>query len=272
MKFELTTMTKGRCTNVNFKSQKHVDHDIMAVYLNINFDLPNTVLDQFDPKLRQKLYFSRADDQGQQVVAGVDQILPNLNFPHMEPFGWTTEMNGCTIDVDYGLGQEGDSNLWLEACKVCKWKLTPKEGGTVNVALQIQNCTDQLTTDMCGKLSGLFLAPYIEMRILAPEPAAQTEATSQAGSQAQGGEAGGDDDNDTDGNPFGDNLLPKDPPLTAGDIFANTAAEPAASTVPVTVKKTRRITGNLGTDADQAARQAQVLAEADAQAAGASVH
>ncbi len=249
MKFELLTMTKGKCTNVNFKPQKHGDQDVMAVYLNVNFDLPNGVLDMFDPRLRTKIYFSRDDDAGQLVVTGVDQILPNLNFPFMEPFGWATEMTGCSIDVDYGLGQEGDSNLWLEGCKVCKFKVTPKEGGTVNVALQIQNATDQLTTDMCGKLSGLFLVPFIELRIIPPA----VEALA----------APDEDDIDPDApdgmeNPFGDNLLPPDEPLTASDIFAN-ANEPAPSTTVVKVKKSRK----LGSDAEQAAHQAAVLAADD---------
>ena len=250
MKFELLNMTKGKCTNVNFKPQKHGDQDVMAVYINVNFDLPNSVLDMFDPRLRTKIYFSRDDDAGQLVVAGVDQILPNLNFPFMEPFGWATEMTGCSIDVDYGLGQEGDSNLWLEGCKVCKFKVTPKEGGTVNVALQIQNATDQLTTDMCGKLSGLFLAPFIELRIIPPAVEVQTTPD--------------EDDIDPDApdaieNPFGDNLLPPDQPLTAGDIFANANAPVSAAVV--SIKKTR---GKLGSDADQAARQAAVLAGDDA--------
>lgn len=253
MKFELPALTKGKCTHVNFRPENHGDEPQMAVDINVNFNLPNTALDMFDPELRKALYFSQAGDNGQTDIEGVDKILPNFKFPNLKvPFGWEAALTGFTLEIDYGLGDEGDSNLRLEMCKVGKFKLTPAEGGTVNIACQIQNNTDQLDTDMCGKLSGLALAPYIELRLIAPEVVIEKEADKPAPAKA-----------DADGTwPFPGSRPPADPPLSAGDIFANAVDGPSSNTV-VTIKKGRKGKG-LGTDADQAERQAKVLAEHDA--------
>lgn len=258
MKFELPALTKGKCTHVNFRPENHGDEPQMAVDINVNFNLPNTALDMFDPDLRRALYFSQAGDNGQTDIDGVDKVLPNFRFPSLKvPFGWEAALTGFTLEIDYGLGDEGDSNLRLEMCKVGKFKLTPAEGGTVNIACQIQNNTDQLDTDMCGKLSGLALAPYIELRLIAPEVVPEN--------------AGGPDEDDVDpdapdgdtGWPFPGSRPPADPPLSAGDIFANAVDGAPSNVVPVTIKKGRKGKG-LGTDADQAARQEKVLAEHDA--------
>lgn len=258
MKFELPALTKGKCTHVNFRPENHGDEPQMAVDINVNFNLPNTALDMFDPELRKALYFSQAGDNGQTDIEGVDKILPNFKFPNLKvPFGWEAALTGFTLEIDYGLGDEGDSNLRLEMCKVGKFKLTPAEGGTVNIACQIQNNTDQLDTDMCGKLSGLALAPYIELRLIAPEVVIEKEADKPAPNA------------DADGTwPFPGSRPPADPPLSAGDIFANAVDGAPSNVVPVTIKKTRGKGKGLGTDADQAARQEKVLSEHDAAAAG----
>lgn len=261
MKFELPALTKGKCTHVNFRPENHGDEAQMAVDINVNFNLPNTALDMFDPELRRALYYSQAGDSGQSDIEGVDKVLPNFRFPSLKvPFGWEAQLTGFTLEVDYGLGEEGDSNLRLEMCKVGKFKMTPAEGGTVNIACQIQNNTDQLDTDMCGKLSGLTLAPYIELRLIAPEvvpePASTARPTENLGKQ-------GDDDVAW---PFPGSRPPADPPMSAGDIFANAVDGKPTNVVPVTVKKSRG--KGLGTDADQAKRQEKVLAEHDAAAAG----
>lgn len=264
MKFELSALTKGKCTHVNFRPENHGDEAQMAVDINVNFNLPNTALDMFDPELRRALYFSQAGDNGHTDIDGVDKVLPNFRFPSLKvPFGWEAQLTGFTLEIDYGLGDEGDSNLRLEMCKVGKFKLTPAEGGTVNIACQIQNNTDQLDTDMCGKLSGLALAPYIELRLIAPEVAPET-AEDQA-SKAQG------DGNDDGSWPFPGSKPPAEPPLSAGDIFANAVDNQPANSVPVTIKRSHGKGKGLGTDADQAARQEKVLADHDAQAA-AQVH
>lgn len=254
MKFELSTMTKGKCTHVNFRPENHGDDLQMAVDINVNFDLPNTALDMFDPDLRRALYCSHAGDSGQADIDGVDKVLPNFRFPSMKvPFGWEGQFAGYTVEFDYGLGDEGDSNLRLTLCKMGKFKITPTEGGTVNIACQLQNNSDQLDTEMCGKLSGLTLAPYIELKLLAPEVEPEQEAKAE-------------EQPDDDGPLFPEG--PDDPaPLTASDIFTNMAADKPTNVVPVTVKKRK----GLGTDAEQAALQAKVLAEHDAQA-GKAVH
>ena len=257
MKFELPAMTKGKCTHVNFRPENHGDEPQMAVDININFNLPNTALDMFDPELRKALYFSQAGDSGQSDIEGVDKILPNFKFPSLKvPFGWEAQLTGFTLEIDYGLGDEGDSNLRLEMCKVGKFKLTPAEGGTVIIACQIQNNTDRLDTDMCGKLSGLALAPYIELRLIAPEVVAEPAA--------KPGEKAGATDDDGKGWPFPGSKPPADSPLTAGDIFANAVDGAPSNVVPVTIKKTRGKGKGLGTDAEQAERQEKVLAEHDA--------
>lgn len=170
MRLDLSqALTTGRCTNVNVRPENHGDEKVTALDFSINFDAPNTILDAFHPKLREALFWDEAGDQGQATVDGVPATLPNFMFTHLElPLKWDRQLSGYKMEIDYGLGDE-ESNIEIPGCKVGKFKLTPKEGGSVNVAMQVQASTESLSAEQKGQLTDLPTKPTIQFRLTPPE-------------------------------------------------------------------------------------------------------
>jgi hypothetical protein len=170
MKLDLSqALTTGRCTNVNVRPENHGEEKVTALDFSINFDAPNTILDAFHPKLREALFFDEAGTNGQSSVDGVPEVLPNFMFVHLElPLKWDAQLSGYKLEIDYGLGDE-DSNIEIPGCKVGKFKLTPKEGGSVNVGLQVQASTESLSAEQKGQLMDLPTKPTMQFRLTPPD-------------------------------------------------------------------------------------------------------
>ncbi len=202
MPFEIESMTTLRLTNVNSRMEKHGPDPVPAVDMNFVMDAPNDVLSYFDGGLLNALYTVKTEAQPEQgEIDGLEPVsnLPNLRFPKMAPINWDWRGAGYTIELDYGLGS--GSNIVLDACEVGKFKIAPKEGGTVELKFQVQVSTG-LTERIIGKLS-MMIGQEVDITLVAPTTMdAQSAAT------------------------FAEPLFPdykKDAPLTAEDVFIGTA-------------------------------------------------
>jgi hypothetical protein len=156
VKFEFPTPLAVKMLNVNPRKELHGEDHRQAVDLSFKADFPNTILDEiFAPGLRQSFYYNAAEEAGQSELDGVEPPLPNLRFPRLNgmrfTWGGKDKLVGYVLTMEYGLG-DSVSNLELELCKVYGRIVELKEGGTVTVYWKVQNASDRLDLETCGKL------------------------------------------------------------------------------------------------------------------------
>jgi hypothetical protein len=172
MKYEIEDFAPVKLNSASFRSELHGEAHVPAVDLSFTQDVPNTALSYFDGSLLSALYYCSAASSGQKIIDGVDQVLPNLRFPKLGlPLKWDDSGKGYYLEIDYGLGPD-ESNIELDLCTVGEFRITPKEGGTVELKYRVQVSGSPLTEKVCGKLASLIQQ---EMKIkLSPPQAAQT--------------------------------------------------------------------------------------------------
>lgn len=155
-KFEFLSPISVMLLNVNTRKELHGEEHVQAVDLSFKADFPNTILNElFADGLREAHYFNAAAETGQEEIDGIDSTLPNLRFPKLngQRFTWggKDKLVGYVITLEFGLG-DSISNIELELCKVSGRVYEAKEGGTVSVFWKVQNASDRLDMETCGKL------------------------------------------------------------------------------------------------------------------------
>lgn len=181
-RFEFTTPCTVTLMNVNPRKEIHGDEHKQAVDLSFKTDLPSTCLDSlFATGLREALYFNAAAAAGQDDLDEVEPAWPNLRFSKLNgqrfTYGGKDKLVGYIMNMEFGLG-DATSNIELELCKVSGRAFETKEGGTVTVYWKVQNASDRLDMDTCGKLVLLggeevtmsLRAPAVQMTEKSTEP------------------------------------------------------------------------------------------------------
>lgn len=170
MAFELPTVTKVLCTNANARRELHGDEHVRAIDLAMQISGENTLLDKFEPGLREHHFCNRALKAGQESLPDVVIPLPNLRFPHLETkhrYGGKDKLRGYRFVLDYGLG--GDSSLdFADAVVTNRW-YEINEGGSVTLGWTVQYNGDELTDDATyGRLAALATVGECHVQIIAP--------------------------------------------------------------------------------------------------------
>jgi hypothetical protein len=127
---ETFKLHKERCklVHLNVRSELHGEESATAIDLKFEFDSANNLLSKFHPDLRATFY--RKDDN-RDLIEG--DHLPALRFPLLDPtFGWELEIPRTLLR----LHPAGD--VVLGGGKTNAFKLTLKEGGTVNWHFRVQ--------------------------------------------------------------------------------------------------------------------------------------
>jgi len=130
--FELLTPTPATLTSVTNRVEKHGDDDVPAISLGLKIETANTVLDTLSETLRRALY-TRPD--GQEDLPGVEQTTPLLRTRDIETLSIARTLEGWTLTVEHGIDEE--TAIELGACKVDKFKVAPKEGGSVELSFRV---------------------------------------------------------------------------------------------------------------------------------------
>lgn len=260
MRFELTGKTKATLTDIDIQSLKKGQTEVVpAVALTLKVTLPNAKLAMLGKRLLG-FFFEKSSpgDVQQQTLDGVEVIsdMPALTLEAeaIGPISWGDEQTGCTLAIHQAV-----TMITLRDGTVKVKKITPKEGGACEFIVSFY--TADVDAEVLGEL-GVLKSHDLDIELTLPEPLQQDveddeqeqDATDAFIAGAQG-----------DGNPFGANLVQDDADTapTREDVFG----APKNDTV-VSMKKRRTTGKGLGTDADQAARQAEVLAQ-DSTMAGA---
>lgn len=211
-KFEFLNPLVATLTNVNTRKELHGDEHVQAVDMSFKADFPNSILDSLIAAgLCSALYWNAAAEAGQDELEGVAKILPNLRFPRLNGqryvWGGKDKLQGYVITIEFGLG-DAISNIELELCSVSGRVFETKEGGTVTLYWRVQNASDRLDMETCGKLV-LLGGEQVTMTLRAPTAADVEDLTKPME------------------NPFFDaDPVPLEPALTPEELFAATADEP----------------------------------------------
>lgn len=155
-RFAFPDITEFTLTNVNTRKENHGKQHVQAVDLSLRGVFQAEVLERIEPGLHAHHYHNPAADAGQEEVPGVPPVLPDLRFPALNSrafkYGSKDRLTGYSLDMDYGLGEEGGSNIVLEGCKVNDIKYETAEEGIVTLDLKVQYAGAALTQEVCGAL------------------------------------------------------------------------------------------------------------------------
>lgn len=254
---ELINFTEATLTSVTSRVQRHGEDEVPAVSLGLELTVANTLLDAIDPDIRASL-FKRLD--GQAELPGVEPSTPILRCNSIDKVTLPTKYEGWTLEIDDGIDET--TPLQFGGAKVDKFTVEPKQGGSCTLRMRIG--TSDLDAERSGFL-GMHVGQDIWIKLRAPERAAQA-APSQDDEPDEPDAtdlflASAEDDGDAGRAEEGINPFPvtyeshqEDQP-TREDVFG------APKNDTVVRMKGRRLGKGLGSDADQAARQEDVLAQ-----------
>ena len=151
MRLEFVGKTKGKVTKVAGFTIKLGQKDTRpAARLRVMATVANAILDKFYPGLREFLFEkAKGSEKVQKQLEGVEVVsdLPNLREPGVKlgALHWDDEQTGCTFVID-----RATTPIRIADCKVDKFKIVAKDGGTVNVFFDLT--TGEIDHDTAGEL------------------------------------------------------------------------------------------------------------------------
>jgi len=154
---------KVQLIHKNERLEKHGDEDVLACDLNFSWETGNGCLAMFAPDLRS-MFYKRLDD-AQQELDPDPEHLTALRFPGLGKsgvVGWELgELTGGTLTFHVGV----KTKFEIPMQKLAKFKLEPKEGGTVVVYFQVQCHPNE---QQSGKLSKFYADKHCIITITPP--------------------------------------------------------------------------------------------------------
>lgn len=156
---ELHTLTTVNLRHVNVRSERHGDELVPALDLELVWQTGNHSLDMLHRRLRGRLFDAELDDEFDDDDADGKLDLPvDPDFPHVAIPGLhyplkldaPDDVAGYVLLIDHGLG--GKSDLKLHDCKVGKFRVTPIEGGSVEIMFRV-SCSASIDERIAGKCS-----------------------------------------------------------------------------------------------------------------------
>jgi hypothetical protein len=133
MAIELFTLVRESCLldNMNIRTEMHGDERESAVDLKFKFSSANNLLAKLHPDLRATFY--KANDTRDMVSP---DNMPHLRFPLLGPQSYDLEIPRTRLRVHDA--QDASHDVVLGGGKTNKFKLTLKEGGTVEWEFRCQ--------------------------------------------------------------------------------------------------------------------------------------
>ena len=159
--FEITTPTLATLVSVTNRSEKHGDDEVPAVSFGLKITGPNTLLDLLGKDLREALYHKPRN----KTVEGVDELAPTLRTKVLDYVALKLgPFDGWTLNVDHGIDEE--TPVTFGACKVDKFKVSPIEGGSIDLSMRIG--TSDISAESLG-IVGMKISQQISITLHAPK-------------------------------------------------------------------------------------------------------
>lgn len=162
MSTEPFTLNRDRVkfSHLNIRTEKHGDQDVTAIDLKFEMDTANNLLSKLDGGLRAALY--RADENRELFES---EHMPALRFPALGPaFNWALELKRVALT----LHNDDGADIVLRGGKAGKFKIEPKEGGTVHWEFKVQ-FSEPDSKDIASLSSVLMESILISLQIEAEE-------------------------------------------------------------------------------------------------------
>jgi hypothetical protein len=163
--FSFDKPTPVTLAHVNLREERHGDESAPAIDVKFVRTHGNSQLALLHPDLCKSLYHRADATDAQADITGVEPVAPNLRFPKLQPFAWDLEMTGCSVVIDYGVG-DALSNVELRDCKVNGFRVDCSEGGTTAITFRVQ--TSNFPAGALDKLAGK-LGQETAITLWAPE-------------------------------------------------------------------------------------------------------
>lgn len=161
--FALLEKTEALLTSVTPRTEVHGDDRVFAISLGLKITGPNTLLDKLTPALRHMIYTAKPDAEPE--LEGIEASTPLLRCPGVELMHLKASLEGWTLSIDASFDE--DDPITIGGCKVDKFRVSPSQGGTVDLMFRIgSNDIDQ---DEAGWLCS-HLAREIWITLTPPEP------------------------------------------------------------------------------------------------------
>lgn len=175
MPFQLEAVTEVAFTNANVRRELHGEEHVRAVDITMKMRGENTLLDLIEKGLREHHYCNRALQAGQESLPDVLVPMPDLRYPKLprsHTYGKGEKFRGYRFVQDFGLGEEGGSNLDFSDCVLTgvRYELDVDDAkGTVEIAWTIQYNGEELQDDaLYGRCAGLATVGKGHVQIIAP--------------------------------------------------------------------------------------------------------
>lgn len=157
------TNVSSKIASVNPRPEFHGEDRELACDIKIQINANNSILNVFDPELREFFYTEGDDDQAGLFDAEQGPSLTKLKHPEIPSIAWAYEVENYQLCIDYGLG--GPSNINLFDVKVGKFGIVPQEGGTVAITFRAQAHPEE---EEIGKLCSL-IQGEVKISLVPPE-------------------------------------------------------------------------------------------------------
>lgn len=157
--------------NVNQRIQRHGEERRLAADIKFSLSAGNSVLDAFDPHLRQDLF--RAPGQGeQQELPGTGNGLTEVKHPALEPIRVSHEWTGYELQIGGML--EAVEPIVLVDVKLKRFVIEPKEGGSVEMTF---TASAEVEPSELAELSEALIREDVLVTLIAPKRAAVVDLT-----------------------------------------------------------------------------------------------
>lgn len=120
--------------HINVRTEKHGDQDVTAIDMNFRYTASNQTLAMFSPTLKSAL-FQKEDTPQQQINDDPDHLTVVKN-PKMGAIKWDEPYDEARVVIH--IGASGTEDVVLGDCKVNKWLIEVKQGGTVVYEYRVQ--------------------------------------------------------------------------------------------------------------------------------------
>ena len=127
-----------RFLHINVRTEKHGDEEITAFDCDFRYETSNDALAIFSPTLRSDLYCVDPSIERKKggKLAGFEEALTLLKHPAIESIRWKL---GDIAGGEFVIHREvSGKDMAFELANVGKFKIEPKNGGTVAILFQAQ--------------------------------------------------------------------------------------------------------------------------------------
>lgn len=167
-KFELAAGTFVSITKATPRKEHHGEDLVQAISLRMSWTTTNDSLDKLHPQLKAMLYWKTPTEEAQDRIDGIPDITPNLRVPTVAtPLAIGAEFSGYQLTIDHGIDES--TALQLYQCTMDKFKVDPKEGGSVTISWSMSS-NKQVTPELVGALCGLE-GEEVTVELVAPDVA-----------------------------------------------------------------------------------------------------